>query len=229
MSDQKISNERKKELEQLDPFQEKLLQIMAYVKEYKKQLLMISCAIVAIIMIFSGVMYSFKKAEMNASILVAQTLNEYAKFDDPVKGYLEVEDDFKVIFDKYANTVAGKMARFRFAKICYDASELDRAFDLYKTSLDEFKSDESMKNLILASLGYVSQARQKLDMATAYFLEIEKGQSMLLKDEARFALAILYEKAGDMSTSQKFYQKVVDAHEQSIYKPLAESKLASIN
>ena len=31
MADQKVSNERKKELEQLDPFQENLLKIMGYI------------------------------------------------------------------------------------------------------------------------------------------------------------------------------------------------------
>jgi len=141
MSDQKVSNERKKELEQLDPFQENLIKAMAYAKEYKKQLLLILCSVVAVIMIFSGIMYSFKTAEIRSSSLVAQALNEYGKLDDPVKGYLEVADDFNTIFEKYSNTVAGKMAKVRFAKICFDASEFDQAFDLYKAALHEFENE----------------------------------------------------------------------------------------
>jgi predicted negative regulator of RcsB-dependent stress response len=228
MSEQKVSNERKKELVQMDPFQENLIKALAYAKEYRKRLLLICCALVSVILIFSGIMYSFKIAELKSSAIIAQALNEYGKLrEDPVKGYLEVKDDFNLVSNKYSNTVTGKMAKVRFAKICYDASEYDKAFDLYKKSFDEFKNDESMKNFLLASLGHVSQARNKLDDAKTYFLEIENGQSILLKDEAKFALAMLYETDGDIKTSHEFYRKVVADHDNSIYKSMVESKIAS--
>ena len=103
MADQKVSNERKKELEKLDPFQENLLKTMAYVKEYKKQLILIASAVVLVVMVFSGVMYSFQKAENTAAILVSQALKKYADAKDPDKGYAQVKDEFQLIFTDYTS------------------------------------------------------------------------------------------------------------------------------
>ncbi|MBU1698062.1 MAG: tetratricopeptide repeat protein, partial [Proteobacteria bacterium] len=88
MAEQRVSNERKKELEQIDPFQASLLKAMAYAKEYKKQLILIAGAIVLVAVVFSGIMYNFKKAENTAALLVSQALTQYATINDPDKGYL---------------------------------------------------------------------------------------------------------------------------------------------
>ena len=225
MSEQRISNERKKELEQLDPFQENLLKVMTYVKEYKKQLILIASAIALVVVVFSGIMYSFQKSENNAGKLVSQALTKYAKADDPDKGYLEIKNDFQIIFTDYTNTTAGKLAKVRFAKICYDASKFDQSYQYYKESLEIFKNEALMENFLLASLGHVSLARKEFEDAKKYFLQIEKGKIDLLKDEARFALAMLDEAADNTAESKKMYEKIVMDYENSMYKPIAKSKI----
>lgn len=225
MSEQRISNERKKELEQLDPFQENLLKVMTYVKEYKKQLILIAFAIALVVVVFSGIMYSFQKSENNAGKLVSQALTKYAKADDPDKGYLEIKNDFQIIFTDYTNTTAGKLAKVRFAKICYDASKFDQSYQYYKESLEIFKNEALMENFLLASLGHVSLARKEFEDAKKYFLQIEKGKIDLLKDEARFALAMLDEAADNTAESKKMYEKIVMDYENSMYKPIAKSKI----
>jgi tetratricopeptide (TPR) repeat protein len=225
MSEQRVSNERKKELGQLDPFQENLLKAIEYGKEYKKQLILIAGAIVLVAVVFSGIMYSFQKSENNADILVSQALTKYAKINDPDKGYLETKDDFQIIFTDYTNTTAGKLAKVRFAKICYDASEFDQSYKYYKESLEVFKNQIQMENLLLASLGHVSLARKNFEDAKKYFLQIEKGQADLLKDEALFALAMLDEAADNTAESKKLYEKIVMDYDSSMYKPIAKSKI----
>ncbi len=225
MAEQRVSNERRKELEQLDPFQENLLKVLTYGKEYKKQLILIVGALVLVAVVFSGVMYSFQKAENTAAILVSQALTQYAKASDPDKGYLEIKDDFKTIFTEYANTTAGKQAKVKFAKICYEASEFDQSYKYYKESLEIFKNDALMENFLLASLGHVSLARKEFEEAKKYFLQIEKGETDLLKDEARFSLAMLYEADNNAAESKKMYDKIVTEYESSMYKPIAKSKL----
>ena len=225
MADQKVSNERKKELEQLDPFQENLLKAITYGKEYKKQLILIAGAIVLVAVVFAGIMYSFQKSENNAGILVSQTLTKYAEANDPDKGYLETRDDFQIIFTDYTNTTAGKLAKVRFAKICYDASKFDQSYQYYKESLEIFKNEALMENFLLASLGHVSLARNEFEDAKKYFLEIEKGKINLLKDEARFALAMLDEAADNTAESKKMYEKIVMDYENSMYKTIAKSKI----
>ena len=224
-----ISRERKKELEQLDPFQENVLKVMAYVKEFKKQLVLIAGAIVLVTLIFSGIMYSFQRAENTAGVLMAEVLKKYAKVNDPEKGYLETEADFKVIFSEYANTNAGRLAKVKFAKICYDASKFDQSYEFYKESLQIFQKDELVKNFLLASLGHVCIARKEFGEARDYFLKIEEGKTGLLKDEAKFSIAMLDEASGNAGESKKMYEKIVAEHENSMYMPIAKAKIQEMN
>jgi len=225
MAERGVSNERRKELEQIDPFQEKLLKTLAYVKENQKQFLLILGGILLVIVIFSGIMFSFKNSERISSDLVASAVITYEKASDPVKGFQAVTADFETVFAEYSNTSAGRMGKVKFAKICFDAGEYDRAFELYKEALEMFEDEAGMKNFLLASLGHVSQTRNDAEKAKSYFLEIETGASDLLKDEARFALAGIYEDANDTASSVKMYEKIVNDHENSIYRNIAESKI----
>lgn len=225
MADQKVSNERRRELEQLDPFQENLLKAMAYVKEYKKQLILIAGAIVLVVAVFSGIMYSFKKAENTAAALVSQALTRYAEINDPDKGYLETKDDFHVVFSEYANTGPGRLAKVQFAKICYETTKFDESYKYYREALEEFKNDALMENFLLAALGHVCLAREEFEEAKKYFLQIENGKPDLLKDEARYALAMLYETTGNTIESRKMYEKILGGDVRSMYTPLAQSKI----
>jgi len=228
MADHKISNERKRELEQLDPFQVNFLKTIAYAKEYKTQLILVLGAIVLVAVVFSGIMYSFKKAENSAAILVSQLLTRYAAANDPDKGYLETHEEFESLFTDYTNTTSGKLAKIKFAKICYDASKFDQSYKYYKESLEVFNNDVLIRNFILVSLGQVNIARKEFEEAKKYFLLIENGKTDLLKDEARFALAMLDEAADNTVDSKKMYEKIVTDYETSIYKPIAKSKLDEI-
>jgi predicted negative regulator of RcsB-dependent stress response len=228
MAERGVSNERRKELEQIDPFQENLLKTLAYVKENQKQFLLIFGGILLVIVIFSGIIFSFKNSERIASDLVATAVITYANANDPVKGFQAVTADFEKVFAEYSNTSAGRMGKVKFAKICFDAGEYDRAFELYKEALEMFEEEAGMKNFLLASLGHVSQARSDAEKAKSYFLEIETGASDLLKDEAQFALAGIYEDANDTASSLKMYKKIVNDHENSIYRNIAESKIKDV-
>ena len=225
MADQNVSNERKKELGQLDPFQENLLKTIAYAKEYKKQLMLIAGAILLVAIVFSGIMYSFQKAENHAAILVSQALTQYADANDPDKGYTETKTDFQTIFTDYANTTAARQARVKFAKICYDASQFDQSYQYYNEALEDFANEALMENFLLMSLGQVCLARKELEEAKTYFLQIERGKTALLKDEARYMLAMLYDTAHNAVESKKMYEKIVTDYESSMYTPIAKSKL----
>lgn len=228
MAEQGVSNERKKELLQIDPFQESLLKIMASAKEYKKQLILITSAIVLVAIVFSGVIYSFQKAENAAAQLVSKALIQYATINDPEKGYLETKETFQNIFTEYANTKAGKMAKVKFAKICYEASKFDQSYQYYKESLEILKNQSHLENFLLASLGHVSLARKEFEEAEKYFLQIDQSKTNLLKDEAKFTLAMLYATGDKVDESKKMYEKIVTEYEASMYGPIAQSKIDEI-
>ncbi len=228
MADRAVSNERKRELEQLDPFQENLLKAMAFIKEHKRQLIFAISAVALVVVVFSGIMYSFERAENKAAGLVGQALKNYSELNDPDKGFVEVEEKFKTIFNEYSNTNAGRQARIQFAKICYDAAKYDLSFQYYTQALEIFKHEAQMENLILSSLGNVCIAKKEFEEAKKYFRKIEKGKSELLKDEAMYSLAMLYEIESNASESKKMYEKIISDFESSMYTPIAKSKLAQM-
>ena len=225
MSEQKVSNERKKELTQIDPFQAGLLKAISYSKAYKKQLILIAGAFVLAAVVFVSVIYSFKKTENSASELVSQALVKYSKIDDPQKGYVEIEKDFKTIFTDFPHTVAGKQALVQFAKICYDASKFDNSYQYYKEAFDAFKDEALMENFLLSSLGHVCIAKKDFVEARKYFIRIEEGKTDLLKDEAKFTLAMLEEADNNAIESKKMYGQIVAEFENSMYFPIAQSKI----
>lgn len=230
MADRSVSNERRKELEQLDPFQEKMLNTMAWIKKYKKQLSVAAIAALLVVLIFSSVMYSFEKAENNASILVNKALDAYFASADPAGDFTRINEDFQGIFSEYANTAAGRQALVAFAKICYDNSKFELSYKYYKEALEKFDNDPLMENMILSSLGHVCIARNINEEAKSYFLKIENSKTELMKNEAIYELAVLYEAENNLEESRKMYEKLASQPQSqaSIYTPIAKSKIAQM-
>ncbi|MFH2060143.1 MAG: tetratricopeptide repeat protein [Pseudomonadota bacterium] len=228
MAEQGVSNDRRKELEQLDSFQETLIKAMTFLKEHKKQFILGGIAVIAVVVVFSGILYSLRKSEDAAALMISQAVIKYNTINDPDRGYLETKDNFQKIFKEYSNTIAGKQARVKFAKICYEASKFDQSFKYYKEALALFKDDVLMENFLLISLGHVSVAKKDYETAIKYFGQVEKSDTDLLKDEAGYALAMLYEETGNKAESKKMYEKIVSDFQDSIYLPMAKSKIGSI-
>lgn len=225
MAEQRVSNERKRELEQLDPFQETLIKALAFTKKYKNQLLLSAGAVAVVIVVFSGVLYSFKKSENSASALVGMAVEKYGNQSDPVKAYDEVKNDFQQVFSEYANTSAGRQALIQFAGMAYRASKYDESLKYYKKALEAFKDQALMNNFLLSSLGHVCIAKKDYEQAEKYFERIEKGSSDLLKDEAVFAIAMINESRGSRDKSLKMYGRLLKEYETSIYSMIAGAKV----
>ncbi len=222
----KISIARKKELEQPDPFLEMLHRGMAYATRYKKRLTLLACLVLAVILIVSGTLYSIQSSEKKASMLLTEALGAY-KGQDPAARYGAVKDDFVGILNDYPNTAAGRLARVRFAAICFKASQFDQAYELYLTALDDFKGDAAMENLFLAALGHICQAREKPEEARNYFKKIADGSSPLLKDEALFNLGMILADEGNKEESLKLFQLIVSDYSDSLYRPMAEERVSN--
>ncbi|THB76653.1 MAG: tetratricopeptide repeat protein [Desulfobacteraceae bacterium] len=228
MSNQRVSNERKRELEQIDPFQENIIKGMAYAKENQKLLLVIFGSIALIAIIFSSIIYSFRAAESNASSLVSQAEKKYSAATDPVKGYSLVEADFTTIFEEYANTAAGRAALIKFANICFKAGEFEKASTFFKDALDEFDSDPDMKNILLSSLGHTAIAMGNPENAATWFKKVADSKSDLLKDEAQFSLGLLAQTnaaSAAGSSPDTFFKAVTENYPDSIYQSIAQNKL----
>lgn len=220
----KISNARKKELGQPDPFLEALQKWANAATRYKKQIALVAGAIVAVAVIFSGTLYSIHRSEDKASEFLTQVLSRYSDAD-PVKGYETVKTDVAEFISSYPNTAAAAQAKVRFAKIAFDAEKFEEAHDMYLAALDDFKADQAMENLLFGSLGRTCLALGKKDEAETYFRKIIKTKTALLKGEALFNLGLLLADRGDTAESRQLFEEIVNEHGDSMYAPMAKAKI----
>lgn len=229
MAAQRVSNERKKELRQLDPLQRNILKALDFASYYKKQLLYIAGAVVVVAIVFAGVLASFKRSENSASDRVARAMTVYRNLaEDPDAAYQAVKDDFQTVLTDYGNTDAGRMALVRFAGICMEAGQYDEAEKWFEKAYDVYGGQAGIGNFLLSSLGHVQLAKNNPEEAVRYFMQIETGESDLLKDEARFILAKIYEARQEDSNSRKMYDLIAREHENSIYADLAQSMTETV-
>lgn len=220
----KISNARRKELEQPDPILESLQRWAHAATRYKKQVVLVLGGIVAVVAVFSATLYSIGRSEDKASEFLAQALSNY-NATDPVKGYETIKDDVAEFISSYPNTAASAQARVRFAKIAFDAGKFEEAHGMYLEALDKFKTDKAIENLLFASLGRTSLALGKIDEAETWFRKIVKAKGSMLKGEALFNLGLILAERGDSEQSQTLLQEVVNDHGDSIYAPMAKARI----
>jgi predicted negative regulator of RcsB-dependent stress response len=224
MATQQVSNERKKELRQMDPLQRNLFKAMAFAGTYKKQLLYAAGAAMVVGLVFAGIITSFNRSENIASERVARAVVQYHNLsDDPQAAYEAVKDDFQTVLTDYSNTDAGRMALVRFAGISMEAGQFDEAEKWFEKALEVFGDQADLRNFLLSSLGHVQLAKNNLDQAESYFMQIETGESDLLRDEARFILAKIYEARQDSAGTRKMVDLIAQEHGNSIYTDLAQS------
>jgi len=229
MADQGVSNERKRELAQMDPFQAGLARSIEWAAAHKKQLMISAGALAGVVVVFSAIMFSFRQSEIKASELAANAYKiyeaQYSQDRDARKGYDAVKDDFQVLLDEYPNTSAGRMALINFGKICFEAKEYDQAFDLYDRALSAMGDKAGVRNFLLCAMGTICELKNDPEQGKSYYLRVEKSPSNLLKDDARFALALIYEKRNDTDAVRQMYEKIAASPAPSVYKAIAQAKV----
>ncbi|SLM32200.1 conserved hypothetical protein [Desulfamplus magnetovallimortis] len=224
MNKVQISKDRRKELEQPDPFLESLYRGMDVMKNYKKQLLIASAIVASIICVASVTLYSIHSSDIKASELLASSIESYEAVE-PSEGYDAVSENFMMLLDEYPNTSSGRIGRVIFADICYNAGLYDKAFDLYKTALEDF-SKGTVHDVILLGLGHTCQAQKKSADAEKYFAALAEQESSLMKEDALFHLGMIAINSGEQSKGVEFMKKIA-GEEQSMYKEMAETIVAS--
>ncbi len=232
MAEQGVSNERKKELEQLDPFQENLLKAAATAKKYKKPLLLGLAALVIAVGAFWAALASFHSARESASDLLAKATALYASSKDAKAGYQAVKEKFHQIFEEYANTPAGKRARIRFAGIAYAAEEYDAAYEMYIAAYEDYKKDPLMNEMLLLALGNVCAARKDYDKAMNFFDDARSYKGGIWKEQALFMSAQLHELKNDTDNSRKIYEEFFSekssGQTSTIYQEMARDRMNRI-
>lgn len=218
----KISNARKKELEQPDPFLEFLYHWLDRANAYRKQLIWAGCALLAVIVIASGTVYTIRSSDSKASALLASAL----KTDEgqtAKEGFAAARPALETLTTSYPNTSAGRMGRIHFAKMAYDAGEFETAKSLYQDALAEFGDDPVLGNTLHLALGHTCRMLGQAGEAETHFKAVADGSSDYMKDEALFNLGLLAEEKGEGADT--YFSRIVSDYADSIYVEMARSRM----
>ncbi len=194
---------------------------------YKVQLLYGIGLLILIGIIFSGASYFSYRSESQAFVMLEKTINKYndsLEKNGPEKAFKEVKNDFVKIIDKYSGNRGGKIARIEFANISINAGDTDGAIDLYRKALEDFNDDQTVKNIILSSLGYAYEEKNDSKSAVKYFEMIISEPDTFLKDEALFNLGRIYAAMGNKKMSRDAYKKIVSEFADSFYLSIAKER-----
>ena len=231
MATKKKPRTRKQLLKEPDEFMTFAGKAISFVTGYQKQISYTLCAMVAIVLIFFGYRFFAQRAETKAFSILAQTQSKYEtlkKASSTAEAYSQVSEAFQSIIKKYGGNAGGKLARIIYANISYDARQYEKAIALYKQSLNDFKDDKLVYNLILSSLGYAYQHVEDEQNAAAYFEKAASATDSPIREEALFNLGLLYEKLGEAAKRQQTLQKILNNHPDSIYFDMVEEELTAL-
>ena len=222
----KISNARKKELEQPDPFLESMYRTLETAKKLKKQMVIGGIIITSIICIVFITVYSIRSAENRASVMLVDATKSYGTHKQPSEGYAAVKEKFETLINEHPNTSSGKIGKVKFGDICYAAGQYDLSYKYYTSAVDDFKNDPVMQNILFSSLGYTCNALKKDQEAEKYFKAITDGSIALMKEDALFNLGMVAIANGENQKGVEFLKKLSSGYKDSMYKIMADDILA---
>ena len=220
---------RKELLKKPDEFITFTGKAIRFFSNYQKPISYGLYAVVAIGLIIIGYRFFAQRAEAKAFSMLEQTLAKYEaqkKVTSAEEAYRVVSEDFQGIVAKYGGNAGGKMARASYANISYDAGDYNKAIELYKQSLNDFKDHPLVYNLILSGLGYAYTQLGDNSNAIVYFEKLVASTDSGNRDEALFNLGVLFEKLGDTDRSHQAFNQILSSYPNSMYFDIVEEKLS---
>ena len=220
---------RKELLKKPDEFITFTGRAIQFISGYQKPISYALCAVVAIALVIFGYRFFAQRAEAKAFSMLEQTLAKYEtrkKATTADEAYKLVSEEFQNIVDKYGGNAGGKIARASYANICYNAGDYNKAIELYKRSLNDFKDHPMVYHLILSGLAYGYQQVGDHSNAANYFEKIARATDSNNRDEALFNLGMIYEQLGDTDKSHQAFKQFLSSYPNSMYFDIVEEKLS---
>lgn len=219
---------RKELLKKTDEFITFTGKLIRFIADYQKQIFYILCAVVAVALVIIGYQFFAQRSEAKAFSMLEKTMAKYEarkKATSADEAYRNVSGEFQRIVEKYGGNAAGKLARVSYANISYNAGDYQKAIELYKPALNDFKDHPLVYNFILSGLGYAYQQMGDDRNAAMYFEKVASTDSSI-RDEALFNLGLLYESLGDRNKSYQAFQQILSNFPNSMYFDIVEEKLS---
>lgn len=224
----KVSLARKKELNEPDELVTASNQAVEYIRENKEKVIGVITAFVLIVVGITGYQLYSGYYENKAFVAFSEDIRWYEATGEntDAKSLKDVKEKSDAFFKKYAGSVAGTLAKAKYADIFYSEGDYNSAVDLYKKLLKAVNGDSALRSMALSGLANSYEALKKYDDAIKTFEEIVEEKSSVKTAEALFHLGILYELQGNKEKSREAFQKIVSYHSDSIYLNVAKEKTA---
>ncbi len=202
--------------------------ILEFVKANQTAIVVAVSAVVLAAVVVSGVIYFQKRAEEKAQALLGTALSQAeaaAQSGEGAARFAEIKPKFEEVINKYGSTAAGKAALVKYADLCYQTGDYDKAVEMYKKALDAY-DDGEIKSFILNGLAYAYESKDAYEEAATYFNRIVTNKSAVMKDQALFNLGRIYGKMGKPEKQREVYDRIISDYPDSMYYQLAREKLA---
>jgi tetratricopeptide (TPR) repeat protein len=221
---------RKELLKEPDQFITFSGRMIAFGQSHQRPLTYAAVAVACLLLGFTAVRYWAARSENRAAVLLDQYTAQYqvrraAAKDSPEKAWEAVRANFEKLIEDYGNRVGGKLARIRYADICYEAGRIDDVIRLYEKALADFNDAPFYRALILGSLGYAHAEKKDWEKAASYLSEVAAVPEAPLRDKALFVLAGIHDAQGRADAAEAAYRRILDEFGESIYAAAARERV----
>jgi predicted negative regulator of RcsB-dependent stress response len=176
----------KKELKEPDWFQVELARLMAFVQEYRKQVILGAAFVIVVFVVAAGWFLYDMNYERSADRLFMRAMQEAGTAQVPAKNSQTVKL-LEELTAKYPRSDVAVMALYRLANIYYNLGDMDRAIKENRVLIERAPRGSELVSLAYGSLGYAYEAKGDYKQALASF---ESAQS----SPAGWALAAVNER-----------------------------------
>jgi tetratricopeptide (TPR) repeat protein len=179
----------------------------AFYAAYKKQFLVATALIIAVLVIAAGYSLLRSQQEKKAAPLVAVAYEYFSPASGVGADYAKALGLFRDIQKKYSGTMSGAIAQYYVGNCLMNLGQLDDAIKEYGFFVSKYSSDKLLLGLVYQRMGYLYSSLGKTSDAIKAF---EQSESASGPGVATIELARLYEASGNIPESQKKYKLVLD-------------------
>lgn len=220
---------RKQLLKEPDEFLTTSGRFFMFIVERKWHFLGLVGIIVLVAAIASGIHFVSQRSQSNAFASLAEIQatyqNELSK-GDPGTAYANTQASFEALLDKYTGRQAGKIGRLVYANAAFSGGDFAKAIELFEIGLGDWSEESTNYNLALYGLGHAHKSAGNLDAALDFFSKLANGSLSVLKPEAYFYLAQIYEQKADATAQQEALRKIVSDYPDFIFVDMVKAQLA---
>ena len=218
---------RKQLLKEPDEFINFSSKLVRFGTDYKKPIIIISCAVFAIFLGFSAGFYFTNKAADEAFTLLKSSQMNYErvlKEKGPEKACLELQADYENIYKNYSNE-GGKLAKVMYANICYEGKKYDRSIELFTESLNDYEDNIFFRNLILSGIGHSYEQKKDYANAAKYFEMISEKSDPVMLDQALYHMGLIYKAMDEKDKSIDAFQRIMTEKKESMHLEIVKENI----